>query len=319
MTDWQLRHGTPPGLPAEYPPRWLLLEQRTEAGTPRLLAALRLRARIGERSPRYWYHVGCVVHASQALQLFHRQTRLLLGSDLTGATELATVHWDREALAPAAQAGALRLLLRAALLQLAAQRDQHGATLMAELPGLRGADGQSPFWHGLGRPFFDGDLAQLARQHGPRWRSLVARLLPRQPVYVSFLGAAAQAAIAQADPASAAWQDALGAEGLAPGQHITIDDGGPVLSGAIDRLAAVRQARPLALLPLEQGTPAEVDDWLVMLPDGPRRLRGVLEASGADADKAPEGQVLRIAGPWPDGLQAGDTHWALPARGPQSG
>jgi len=212
---------------------WLLAEQR---GVPR--ACLRLRLAIGLDLPRPWYHVGTVVHAAPALQLFHRQNTLQLGHDHTGAAELADPAWDPRCTL-AEQAVALRALLQAALKRLAAQRERAGAQLIVELPGLRDADGRSPFWQGLGRHFYAGDPLEAARRFGPAWRSHVAALLPRQPVYTSFLPQAAQAAIAQVDPSARVLLDLLWQEGLRYGHHVTVDDGGPVFEAALDTLPAL--------------------------------------------------------------------------------
>jgi len=84
-----------------------------------------------------------------------------------------------------------------------------------------------------------GDTASLVARHGRDWRALVAVLLPRQPVYASFLPAATQAAIGQVDASAKLLLELLGAEGLAYDHHIGIIDGGPVLAACIDRLPAL--------------------------------------------------------------------------------
>lgn len=212
---------------------WLLCERR---GRP--LACLRLRLAIGLDLPRPWYHVGTVVHAAPPLNLFHRLHTLQLGHDHTGAAELADPAWDPQA-SLAEQAGALAALLRAALQRLAAQRARAGAQLIVELPGLRDAQGRSPFWQGLGRHFYGDDPQAAARRFGPAWRSHVAALLPRQAVYTSFLPADAQAALAQVDPAARMLLDLLWQEGLRYSHHVTVDDGGPVFAASLDALPAL--------------------------------------------------------------------------------
>ncbi|WIT13346.1 arginine N-succinyltransferase [Paucibacter sediminis] len=298
--------GTDTTLPApESGEQWLLVERLgVDGGRP--LACLRLRAGIGLQAPRHWYHVGCVVHAAKPLQLFHRQSTLLLGSDHAGASELADLCWARAGLSLAEQAAALRLLLRAALLQLAQQRHAHGVSLIIELPGPRDDEGRSPFWQGLGRHFYAGEMmghtAGLAARHGPDWRALVAVLLPRQPVYASFLPAATQAAIGQVDASAQLLPELLGSEGLAYDHHVGIIDGGPVFAACIDRLPALLQARRLSLA--EGGDAATSEPWLLALPGQQTLLlRG-----------RREGQVLRLAQALPADLRlAGDALvWALP-------
>jgi len=198
-------------------------------GTGQPLACLRLNPPIGLQRPRHWYHVGCVVHAAPELALYHRQTTLLLGNDHTGASELADLACA-PSLSAVDQAGSLQALLAAAQAHLAHWRAEHGETLIVELPGVADEAGRSPFWHGLGRHFYAGDLAATAHQHGPDWRSHVAALLPRQPVYTAFLPEAARAAIGQVAPPARAWLDALGHAGWRYSHHIGLIDGGPVLA-----------------------------------------------------------------------------------------
>lgn len=228
----------PPGAAMELPAPGARSEAWLVAARPandQPLACLRLRHAIGLDLPRHWYRVGWVVHAAAELGLFHRLQTLQLGNDLTGASELADIAWQ-PGLDTAAQAAALAPLLAAALAAVRAAEPLAGASplLVAELPGVQDADGQSPFWHGLGRPFYGGDIGQAARRFGPAWRSHVAALLPRQPVYSAFLPAAAQAAVGQAHPGAAVLAGLLRQAGLRPSGHISIDQGGPVLALPLD-------------------------------------------------------------------------------------
>lgn len=219
----------PPGS-ADAPEHWLLATQAD--GRP--LASLRLRHAIGLQQPRHWYHVGCVVHAAADLGLVHRLHTLQLGNDLTGASELADVAWDRSALDLPDSARVLGHLLEAALQRLARTHDGRAGRLIVELPGLRDEQGRAPFWEGLGRHFYAGDPLAAAQRFGPDWCSHVAALLPRQPVYTAFLNTAAQAAVAQVNPDARVLMDLLWQAGLRYGHHIRIDDGGPVFEAAAD-------------------------------------------------------------------------------------
>jgi len=205
-------------------------ERRLVAAGPdgRLLATLRLCAPLGLQTPRHWYRVGCAVHASGELRLFLRQATLLLGNDLTGAHELTDL-----AMAPGAD-DALQALVQAALA--AARTDplhpDGNGRVIAELPGLRDAQGRSPFWQGLGRHFCALDQADALARHGPAWLADVAALLPRQLLYTAFLPSDAQAAIGTVHPSAQAVHDVLLACGLRWQHQIRIDDGGPVLEAS---------------------------------------------------------------------------------------
>jgi len=241
LADWLGREITLPAAPHEL----LFVVEAADPVLP-LRATLRLLPAIGLALPRVSYHVGCVVHAAAELGLFHRQRTLLLGHDHTGASELADIAWAQDELPLAEQAGALHVLVTGALQWLAAHRRHYAARLVAELPGLRDAAGQSAFWQGLGRHFYSGDPAAAAAQHGPVWRSHVAALLPRQPLYTSFLPPAAEAAIAQAAPAALLLREVLEDAGLRYSHHVNVEDGGPILEAEVDDLPAVRRAQEKA-------------------------------------------------------------------------
>ncbi len=209
----------------------LVAEDRS---TARIDAALRLQSYIGLVLPRYWYHVGCTVHAAPELQLFHRQPTLLLGNDHTGASELADLAWREAGLAPAEQAAALQALIMAALTLAARPGAASSAGVIIELPGVRDTAGQSPFWQGLGRHFYSSDPADAEARHGADWPCHVAALLPRHPVLVAFLPEPARAAIAGVAD-RVAWLPALlKACGLRYSHHVRVHDGGPVLQIDLD-------------------------------------------------------------------------------------
>jgi len=216
------------------PGEWRLGAAPHEGAAP--LATLTLRSAIGLRQPRVWYHVGCTVHAARELNLFHRQRTLLLGHDHTGASELAEIDWVRAEVPLATQATALHALVRAALAHIATRRGDYADRLIVELPGLRDSAGQSPFWAGLGRHFYAGDPRDAAALHGPGWRTLVAALLPRQPIYASFLPEAAQAAIGQVHPQALVLREVLEDFGLRYSNHVNVEDAGPLLDARIDDL-----------------------------------------------------------------------------------
>jgi arginine N-succinyltransferase len=213
----------------------VLLAEHRDSG--QLDAALCLRRHIGLALPRYWYHVGATVHAAPELQLFHRQRTLVLGNDHTGASELADLAWRRDGVSLAEQAAALHSLVASALVLAAQQRGQPGEQLIVELPGVRDAAGQSPFWQGLGRHFYSGDPQDAERQFGADWPSHVAALLPRLPVLATFLPESAQAAIARVASHALVLRELLHGCGLRYSHHIRIHDGGPVLVAELDDLA----------------------------------------------------------------------------------
>lgn len=193
----------------------------------RLLACLRLREHLGLRLPRYSYHVGQAVHAAAELGLFQRQATLQLGNDQTGDAELCDIA-AAPGLDETTRTEALQLLLDSALARIAAEPQRYGARLVVELAGWRDAAGRSPFWLGLGAHFCPRDPLEVEAELGEAWRTHLASLLPRQLLYLSFLDEAAQAAVARPGAAAEPFLQVLRASGFAEGQHVRIDDGGPI-------------------------------------------------------------------------------------------
>lgn len=197
-------------------------------------ASLRFVPRLGTTLPRYHLHVGRIVHASQELSLLRVQTTLLLGNDLTGQAELCDFQTGA-GLDEDARAEALLQLVNAAVAHAGGSADL-GEQLIAELPGWRNADGLSPFWQSLGARFYGGDPDAEQARLGDPWRSHLAALLPRQTVYLSFLGPDAAARLGQHVAAAVPIARALNAAGFDTSAHVRIDDGGPVFSRRLPAL-----------------------------------------------------------------------------------
>ena len=195
----------------------------------RVLGSIRIEQRIGLDQPRYWYHIGCVVLAAEELGLFQRERTLLLGNDHTGATELSDLQVDRTQLSTSEQSTLQGDLIRTALLLLTLEAAQgNPGKVIYALPGVRDLHRKSPFWEGLGRHFYPGDVDQAQARFGALWLTHVAALLPRHPLIVSLLDPSAQAAIATADSDASELVSALINTGFRAGQHVSLFDAGPV-------------------------------------------------------------------------------------------
>lgn len=195
---------------------------------------LTLVPRLGTHLPRYHFRLGRVVHAAQELGLFRVQQTLLLGNDHTGETEL-TGLWLDETLDTAGREAALAALVNGARAWIAEHRAACGDWLILELPGWRTHEGRSPFWEALGARFHPRDAIAAKARWGAAWCSHLAALLPRQTLYLSFLGDAAQQACGRTDAAHEQLLPALHRLGFLPPLQVRIDDGGPVLSCPLPR------------------------------------------------------------------------------------
>ena len=243
--------------PSEHHPddQWLVAIPLPEAPVPAnardvAMGCIRIRRHIGLDQPRYWYHVGCVVHAAPDLGLFHRQRTLLLGNDHTGCTELADIATHEQVLDLNQRRMLTRLLIRSALLLLHREHLLHASEanpglpapaskVIAGLPGWQDEFGVAPFWQGLGRHFYAGDIGVAKARFGELWLTHVAALLPRHPLVASLLNESAQAAIGGVHPDAALLKDALSEVGMRAGEHVNLYDAGPVFEGDLELLRGV--------------------------------------------------------------------------------
>lgn len=228
LVRW-LPKGADVSVPSGTAGEWWLAAVEPDGDVP--VATLRVRTALGMDRPRYWYRVGCMVHAAADLGRFNHHRTLLLGNDYTGAAELADLAADPLRL-DTEQARQAQVMLQVVALQRIRGEVEAGRcsgdTIVAELPGLRDAAGRSPFWQGLGRHFHPVDPDEALARSGAAWRTWVAALMPSQCVYVSMLAEQTQRAIGQVGDDSRVFAEALTASGFRPGRHVRIDDGGPV-------------------------------------------------------------------------------------------
>lgn len=213
---------------------------------------------VGLREPFYSYRIGIVVHASRELGIFTQTPTLFLSNDHTGATELCSLYLD-----PAYRRDKLGALLsKSRFLFMAQFREHFSNIVIAELRGVSDESGRSPFWESLGRHFFSMDFSQADYLTGMGKKSFVAELMPKHPLYSSFLTPEAQAVIGQTHPQTRPARRLLEDEGFRSDQHVDIFDAGPTLECDLPDIDAVRHARsgPVAAIlddrdPLFDGTP----------------------------------------------------------------
>ncbi|WP_230368773.1 arginine N-succinyltransferase [Paludibacterium denitrificans] len=201
-----------------------------------------INASAGSDEPFYSYRSETFVHASRALQVNNRVHVLNMCHDLTGMVQLCGFYVD-----PAQPPVAAELLSRARLLFIGAQRQRFGRRIIAEMPGLHDAAGQSPFWDAIGRRFFNMDFLQVEQAFVSRSKTFIAELMPSYPIYVPLLPDEAQHVIGQIHPDFELPCQFLSREGFEADNYIDIFDGGAVLTAELDRLYTMEHQRQLPI------------------------------------------------------------------------
>ena len=229
-----------------------------DARARRVVGTCGLASAVGLREAWYSYRVGLAVHASQELAVFTQTQTLFLSNDHTGQSELCSLFLDPDYRRD--RNG--NLLSKSRLLFLAQHRERFSKKIIAELRGVSDENGHSPFWESLGRRFFSMEFSQADYLTGIGKKSFVAELMPKHPLYTSFLTPEAQAAIGQTHPHTVPARRMLEGEGFRYEGYVDIFDAGPTVECDVEDVSAVAHCRKLKTV-ISNLTPA--DDALIYL------------------------------------------------------
>ncbi|WNK21031.1 arginine N-succinyltransferase [Halomonas piscis] len=199
---------------------------------------------VGHEVPFYHYRLGTLAHSSVQLDLHRTLDTLFLSSDHTGNAEVCSLFVRPEYRGEAnrhLRNGAL--MSKARWLFIAEFRDRFPDKVLAEMRGLFDDDNKSPFWESLGRHFFPMDFDEADRLTGLGQKSFIGELMPRFPIYTTFMPEAARACIGQVHRDTRPALAMLKKEGLRWEGYIDIFDGGPTVEAYIDDVRAVQQSR----------------------------------------------------------------------------
>lgn len=217
----------------------LILLVLEDTRTHQLIGVSGIETAVGLDQPWYTYSVGLIVHASTELGIYHRFPTLFLSNDHTGCSELCSLYLHPEYRRH--QAGAL--LSKARFLYIAQHRALFADKIIAELRGVIDDQGQSPFWEGLGRHFFDMDFSTADYLSAVSNKQFIAELMPRYPFYTHLLPPTAQAVIGCEHRDTSPARHMLEQEGFRYEGHVDIFDAGPTVETYVDQIRAVRRSR----------------------------------------------------------------------------
>jgi arginine N-succinyltransferase len=224
------------GTAAKADEQWVFVME--DIATKRLIGIAAIAGAVGLREPWYSYRVGTVVHASRELSIFTQTPTLFLSNDHTGATELCSLFLHPEY--RVGRNGAL--LSKSRFLFMAEHRQRFAKKVIAELRGVSDEQGRSPFWESLGRHFFSMDFAEADYLTGIGKKAFVAELMPKHPLYSSFLSSEAQVAIGETHELTRPARRLLEEEGFRFEGHVDIFDAGPAVESPLDDIDAVKKS-----------------------------------------------------------------------------
>lgn len=222
-----------------------------------------IEGQVGREVPFYNYRLGMLAHSSVQLDLHRTIDTLFLSSDHTGDAEVCSLFLRPEYRGEAnkhLRNGAL--LSKARWLFIAQFRDCFPQKVLAEMRGVFDENNQSPFWESLGKHFFPMGFNEADRLTGLGQKSFIGELMPKFPIYTTFMSEEARACIGQVHRHTRPALEMLKKEGLRWEGYIDIFDGGPTVEAYIDDVRAVRNSR-LCQVEVSSSAPDEsVSRWL---------------------------------------------------------
>lgn len=200
-------------------------------------------AQVGSGHPFYSYRKGAISQFSRELGATFRAEMLTLTTDLDGSSEVGGLYLDPRVRSAAQAGGCGTLLARSRYLFIRRHRARFADRTVAELRGVSDAAGCSPFWDGLAGRFFGMSFPEADEFNAINGNQFIADLMPKHPIYTALLPETALAVIGVPHDSGRPAMRMLEAEGFRFDAYLDIFDGGPTLTVATDRIAALRDAR----------------------------------------------------------------------------
>ena len=209
-----------------------------EEDTHRMIGTSGIESKVGGFEPFYTYSIEKSIHESTSLGVVKEIPTLHLIADHNGPCEIGTLflHPDYRG------SGNGRLLSLSRFLFMAQHRQFFDPLVIAEVRGVIGANGHSPFWNAVGHHFFDLDFS-TADELSAIDKKFIADLMPKHPIYIPLLAKGAQAVIGQPNEKSVPALKLLEAEGFCFCDMVDIFEAGPVVRCPRDEIRIIRESR----------------------------------------------------------------------------
>ena len=179
-----------------------------------------------------------MVKASEGLGVRKEITTLNLVEDHKGPSEIGTLFVDPDF----RRGGHGRLMSLSRFLFMAACPQRFTANVIAEMRGNVDPEVGSPFWDAIGRHFFDMPFVDADKRSAAN-KQFIADLMPKHPIYLPMLPAAAQAAVADVHPEARPALRLLKQEGFEFGDEVDIFDAGPLYRVETQNIRTLRDSQ----------------------------------------------------------------------------
>jgi len=265
----------------------------------KLVGTCGIIAHVGLTHPFYSYKLSTIVQASDTVGIYSQQRVLHMVNDYTGATEIGSLF-----LLPAYRRDGIgKFLSRCRYLMLAECPALFSDTVISEIRGVQGENGDSPFYKNLAQHFFQMDFQRADFINATQGGQFISDLMPKYPIYVNLLDPKAQTVIGVPLQASLPAKQLLEQEGFRHQGYIDVFDGGPTMQAERASIRSVSESRrskiaalkPLEHAPLYMAASTSVQDFrmgLVRLEDHKGGL--AMEPEAAKALKLDVGDEMRF-------------------------
>lgn len=192
-------------------------------------------AAVGFDAPFYSYRVATMTRICRPLNIHRLYGHLNLVNDYQGKTELCTLF-----LLPQYRADGNGVLLSLGRFLFMAQHPKRFTeTVFAEMRGVTGRNGRSPFWDSLGEHFFAMSFAEADHLSAVTNKQFIADLMPRSTIYTTLLPKQAQAVIGKVHHESKSAYGLLQQQGFEYNNSVDIFDAGPTLECKFKHIKAI--------------------------------------------------------------------------------
>ena len=217
--------------------KFLLMLEAAETGE--IVGCSAVKAGTGVGEPFFNYRIITVAQASHAAGKRFDLDALVLTNEFVGYTEVGTLFVQAEHRG----GGVGRLAAQSRYLLMAAQPEQFGDNVLAELRGVIDANGDTPFWDCLGRHFFKMSFTEADHLCAVSDNQFILDLMPKFPIYIDLLPPHAREVIGRCHNEGVGAMKLLEWEGFRFERTVDIFDGGPMLAARREHIRTIRESR----------------------------------------------------------------------------
>lgn len=254
-----------------------------------------LVSKVGGFEPFYSYRIETSIHESPTLRVRKQIPVLHLVEEHDGPCEIGSLflHPDHR------RGGNGRALSLSRFLFLAEFPRLFDSDVIAEMRGVIDDRGQSPFWDAVGKHFFDLDFPK-ADYLSIVNKEFIGDLMPRLPIYIPLLPAAAQAVIGEVHELTRPARKLLESEGFRFHDHVDIFEAGPMLHCPRCEIRSVRDSRTATVAAVSetgQDAPSHGREYLIANRQHEYRVcRGTIQETSDGVELTSEvAQALQVS------------------------